>query len=113
MKIIRELANSRGMKLKHLAGEVGITEQGLQLIIKTGKTKTETIKKIAEVLGVEIDYLLSDGNIEQRTLGESSVVYKKKNVDELRIDEIRNRISYIYDHLGRILNEISDYEEKK
>jgi len=54
LKIIKEIADAKGMKLKWIAKTIGISEGGLQLIISTGKGRTETLQKIADILQVQL-----------------------------------------------------------
>lgn len=51
---IRTLAEERGMTLSVLAEQIGMTPTGLGLVIKSGKTMTDKLEKIAQVLKVRV-----------------------------------------------------------
>lgn len=51
--IIKELADKKNISLKDLATELKITPDGLQKMMKRNSTTTETIEKIASILGVQ------------------------------------------------------------
>lgn len=50
--IIKDIAETKNISLKDIAVKLGITPDGLQKIIKRNSTTTETLEKIANVLGV-------------------------------------------------------------
>ncbi len=54
LHIIRDLLIDKGMTLRNLAEQLGVTEQGLQKAIRTNSTKIETLEKIASILNVSI-----------------------------------------------------------
>ena len=56
--IIRSICRGQGMTLKELAKKVGISEHGLQRIIRHNTTKTETLLKICRVLDYPPDLFL-------------------------------------------------------
>ena len=60
LQIIRTLSKNRGMTLKKLSELLGISENGLQRIIKTNSTKIETLEKIAKILNVSITVFFPD-----------------------------------------------------
>lgn len=84
LHIIREIAISKGMKLKWLSQVVGISEQGLQLIINTGRGKISTLQKIADVLEVDISKLMESQNMEENILNELPSTYKPtRNLNDI------------------------------
>ncbi len=52
MWIIRDLCRNKKITLKELSKKAGITEHGLQGILKSNTTKIDTLEKIASVLNV-------------------------------------------------------------
>ncbi len=52
LKIIKELANIKGISIEELAAQAGVTTQAIHLMARSGKTKMETFEKIAEILDV-------------------------------------------------------------
>jgi DNA-binding Xre family transcriptional regulator len=52
--IIRDLSSDKKITLRDLANSINISEDGLQKIIKNGRTNTDTLEKIAEVLNVPV-----------------------------------------------------------
>jgi len=52
--IIKELSSKHGTSLKALAKQVGISEVGLQRIIKKNTTSVGTLEKIADILDVPV-----------------------------------------------------------
>lgn len=51
--IIKDLADRQNISLKDLAEELDMTPDGLQKMMKRNSTKTETLEKIAGILGVQ------------------------------------------------------------
>lgn len=51
--IIKDLADRQNISLKDLAEELNMTPDGLQKMMKRNSTKTETLEKIAGILGVQ------------------------------------------------------------
>lgn len=62
MNRIKELLKEKGMSQKELAEKLGMTEVGVSKIVN-GTTTKETMKRIAEVLSVEIEELYTKGTI--------------------------------------------------
>lgn len=57
---IRLTVKRKGMTLKELSDKTGISEQGMQLILRTGNIKLPVFYDIANALGVEFSELLGD-----------------------------------------------------
>lgn len=57
---IREIAKSKGITLISLAKAVGISEQGLQLILRKNVTSTDTLELIAAHLNVPVSTFFDD-----------------------------------------------------
>lgn len=52
LKLIKDLAEIKGFTIEALAEKVGVSTQAIHLMGRTGKTKLETLEKLAEVLEV-------------------------------------------------------------
>lgn len=63
LKKIRILANEHKISIRELSNKIGITEQGLQKIMRENSTKTETLEKISKIFEVPMSYFL-DENLE-------------------------------------------------
>lgn len=61
---IRELCEKAGVTMKQAASDLGMTEMGLQKIIKSNSTKIETLLAIAEYFKVEPVYFFESSSKE-------------------------------------------------
>lgn len=59
-KLIKEIARDRGITIRKLAAETGLTESSIHHLIKTGSTNTGTLEAIARVLGVSAGIFFDD-----------------------------------------------------
>ena len=57
---IKEIARSKKMSIKSLAASVGISEPGLQKLIRENSTRVETLELIAKSLNVPIMVFFDD-----------------------------------------------------
>lgn len=57
---IRNLVEKQKITIRDLSKQVGITEQGLQKLIRQNSTKTDTLEKIAGVLKVPVSYFFEE-----------------------------------------------------
>lgn len=62
MNKIKELLKERGMSQKELAEKLGMTEVGVSKIVN-GTTSKSTMKKVADILGVEVGDLYSEDRV--------------------------------------------------
>lgn len=60
LSIIRSLCENKNISLKDLAEKIGLSEHGIQRILRTNSTKIETLEKISEVLDVDITVFFTD-----------------------------------------------------
>ena len=60
---IKSLLSEREMTLDALANKSGFTRQGISNIIKTGDTKLSTLKRLAEVLEIDICYFFDSNKV--------------------------------------------------
>jgi transcriptional regulator with XRE-family HTH domain len=52
--IIRDLCESKNITIRELASKVDMSDISIHSLIKKGRTNTETLEKIAKILGVPI-----------------------------------------------------------
>lgn len=57
---IRQIAKEKGITLISLCKSIGISEQGLQLILRKNVTSTDTLEKIANYLCVPVAVFFDD-----------------------------------------------------
>lgn len=62
---IRDIAKTRGITIRELAHSIGITEQGLQKLIRENSTKVETLETIARILEVSISVFFDEEDKEK------------------------------------------------
>ena len=60
LSIIRDLSEKKKITLREIANSVSISEDGLQKIMKSGRTNTDTLERIAKVLNVPVGYFFDD-----------------------------------------------------
>ncbi len=63
LKLIKDLANIKGITIEELAAQAGVTTQAIHLMSRSGKTKMETFEKIADILEVP-PYIFYDENFD-------------------------------------------------
>ena len=61
---IRKLCKSKGITLKHLASEIGLTQTGVQNILESNQTRIDTLEKLCNFFEVPPSYFL-DVNIKE------------------------------------------------
>lgn len=57
---IRDLCNTHKLSLKELSEKIGLTQTGLQNVLKNNSTSIETLEKIASVLHVPVSYFFEE-----------------------------------------------------
>lgn len=62
MNKIKELLKEKGMSQKELAEKLGMTEVGVSKMVN-GTTSKSTMKKVADILGVEVGDLYSEDRV--------------------------------------------------
>jgi len=97
--LIRQLCDEKKITLKELSETVGISQHGLQNILKTGSTKIDTLEKISEVLEVHPKVFFDtkgekkDENLVKLEIENSKLISRLKELEEI-IDAYRNRTNY-------------------
>jgi transcriptional regulator with XRE-family HTH domain len=96
--IIRDLCERKQITIRELAAKVGMQDISIHQLIKKGKTNTETLKKIADVLDVPVGIFFEEtpnGNVSQN--GKGNFVANSNNVTisecESKLEIAQNKIS--------------------
>ncbi|KAA6300006.1 MAG: hypothetical protein EZS26_003851 [Candidatus Ordinivivax streblomastigis] len=63
---IKEICTAKGLTLAELAAKTGIHAQSISRIVKTNNTRPSTLERIAKVLGVSTEELISNDDAESR-----------------------------------------------
>lgn len=90
-KIIRDLADRKNLSLRDIARRLGISEDGLQKIIRNDSTKTATIEEIAEILEVPVGTFFDDNKYFNQSVahnGSAASVYGNASVGDDKDKEI-------------------------
>ena len=90
---IKDLASERNIAMKDLAEQAGLTPQALSRLMRLGSTNTETLERIAEILGVSAAVFFDpvapvENNSSANTsdvLGDRSVYFR--NVKDTQIND--------------------------
>ena len=95
IKEIKELLEERGLSQKELADQVGISASALSQMLK-GKTKPRqiTLKAIARVLGVEVEELDKQPEIDERLTVSKAAKLMNKSEQFVRIGLQRNLLPF-------------------
>lgn len=84
-RIIRDLAEKKNISLRDVAKKIGISEDGLQKIIRNNSTKTSTIEEIASILEVPVGIFFEDSKCVYQSVahnGSAASVYGNAFVGE-------------------------------
>lgn len=73
LHLIKIIAREKKVSIRDLASRVGITEQGLQRIIRENTSKVETLELIANALGVPASIFLDEVNPNNTASGTQSI----------------------------------------
>jgi len=104
--IIRDIAESKGMTIRELAGIVGMTDISIHTMIKNGSTNTTTLEKIAKALDVPIGIFFGeniDKSIGHKTNGDNSPISGNIKVKSNTIELEKAKIKIEY--LEKIVND--------
>lgn len=104
-QLIKTIAHGKGITLADVSNQVGITQQGLSKIIRDNVSRTDTIEKIANALGVSVSVFFDDAPASVNATGDNSIaisgsgneVVQKQLLDMLaekdaRIAELTDRL---------------------
>lgn len=78
--LIKILAEKQGLTIVKLSNLVGVSEQQMHRLVKTGSTKVETLEKIALALNVSASVFFDD-NYNPNVVNEPGASYNSKNLD--------------------------------
>lgn len=70
---IKTLSKARKITLRSLANQVGISEQGLQKIIRDNTTSISTVERIAAILGVSPAVFFDETPTYVNAMGDNSI----------------------------------------
>ena len=70
---IKTLSKERKITLRSLANQVGISEQGLQKIIRDNTTSISTVERIASILGVSPAVFFDETPTSVNAMGDNSI----------------------------------------
>lgn len=65
--VIKHLLKERNISIRDFSKELGITEQGLQKLIRENSTKVETLELIAQKLNVSISVFFDDFSCDKKS----------------------------------------------
>lgn len=65
--VIKQLLKERNISIRDFSKELGITEQGLQKLIRENSTKVETLELIAQKLNVSISVFFDDFSCDKKS----------------------------------------------
>lgn len=86
--LIKIIAEKKGINLKMLADKAGISENQIHLIIRTGRTKVETLERIAEVLDTDVREFFGKTTEEKQTECEKELLQAYRRISALQ-EELR------------------------
>lgn len=70
---IKTISKERKITLRSLANQVGISEQGLQKIIRDNTTSISTVERIASILGVSPSVFFDETPTSVNAMGDNSI----------------------------------------
>ena len=79
LHLIKVLARKKNLTLKEVAEQLGITQQALSLLIRTGTTRIDTLERIAELLDVSPAIFFEDGHAQSAVAQEHSIAVGGSN----------------------------------
>lgn len=85
-QLIRDICKEKGFSLKQLAEAIGITEPGLQKLLRTKSTKISTLESIAQQLEVPINQFFSDDPNDRLYFSEEEIsnLLKKMEIAQMK-----------------------------
>ena len=85
---IKTLAKEKGISLSELAEQVGMTPNGLSIVIRDGKTMTDKLEKIAHILGVRVGVFFDEYEVPAATATEQPDIIRQKDLIIAQKDKI-------------------------
>lgn len=78
-QLIRTLCKEKKITLAELADKIGVTPQGMSIIIKSNSTNTTTIEKIAQVLNVRVGVFFDPESEKDSAVTDTSSLIAQKD----------------------------------
>jgi len=85
---IKTLAKEKGISLSELADQIGMTPNGLSIVIRDGKTMTDKLEKIAHILCVRVGVFFDEDEVPAATTTEQPDIIKQKDLIIAQKDKI-------------------------
>lgn len=109
---LKQIIIDRGLKTGVIAAKVGISESAMYKIFRTGRAKFETWQKIAQVLNIDVEYLIESSPkiYEPSTMNEPPAYYGCKQCDiysklvtvqEQCIKDLKKHIELLEEKIGK------------
>lgn len=111
---IKEILKEEGLTIRYLANELGMSEQGLQKLIRENSTKIETLESISKILKVSICVFFD--NCEETSpkpspsLPEDSFIYKMYQEKEKQVQQLTEELRAMERKVGNLEAELKHAE---
>lgn len=83
---IKSLAETKGVTIRKLAQEIGMSEQNLHKCFKRNSIETKHLEKIAQVLNVSVGYFFDEGTGSDQSMNNNQVAIGNKNKQSIARD---------------------------
>lgn len=80
LQIIKDVLKEKGLTVRYLAGELGMSEQGLQKLIRENSTKIETLESIANILKVSTSIFFNDNHLSPESIQKGKQIIAGSNI---------------------------------
>ncbi|KAA6348464.1 hypothetical protein EZS27_004064 [termite gut metagenome] len=98
-QLIRDLAEKKKITLHEIAIQIGISDDGIQKIIRKGSTTTKTLEDIAKVLEVPAGIFFGDfnlsGNNSVTNQGGAASIYGDANMKVMKNKNENREIAHL------------------
>ena len=100
LKLIKDIAEERGISIRRLSEQTGISLNQIHLMCRTNSTKIQTLEAIAKALGVRVSVFFDES--------EDVPTYCSSRTESVELAELRNENSRLKNELlaaqGRIIS---------
>ncbi len=103
LQLIKVLARRKDISIKELADDLGITQQAMSLMMRTGSTKIDTLERIAEKLGVSPSVFFEDTPPAIATDHSIAVSGNKNKVNQAQEDKYLALLAKKDEQIDRLL----------
>jgi len=112
MQLIKLIAKEKKMTIRQISKEVGITEQGLQSIIRNNTTTTDNLEKICKVLGVPVtSFFSTNDNIVKQVENIFSVKERPPDLDGHKRLSNDERIDILLSQNDRLITVLEKHSQ--